>query len=59
MIEKAYQQLNKAFKIAINKGYIMQNPMIDVIRPKSNKEDKVVRALTVEEQQAVHKLVNK
>ena len=52
MIEKAYQQINSAFKTAMNKGYIMQNPMINVIRPKSNKENKVVRALTVEEQQA-------
>lgn len=51
-INKAYQQLNQAFKIAINKGYLMQNPMINVIKPRSIKEDKVVRALTVEEQQA-------
>ena len=60
MIEKAYQQLNRAFNIAINKGYIMQNPMTDVIRPKSNKEDKVVRALPVEEQQQfTNWLINK
>lgn len=52
MIEKAHQQLNQAFTIAMNKGYIVQNPMVDVIRPKSNKENKVVRALTVEEQEA-------
>lgn len=51
MIEKAYQQLKQAFKTAMNKGYIMQNPMINVIKPKSDKEDKIVRALTVEEQQ--------
>ncbi len=51
MIEKAYQQLNQAFNTAINKGYITQNPMKNIIRPKSNKEDKEVRALTVEEQQ--------
>ena len=51
-INKAYQQLNQAFKIAINKGYLMQNPMINVIKPKSFKEDKIVRALTVDEQQA-------
>lgn len=51
MIEKAHQQLNQAFKLAMNKGYIMQNPMINVIRPKSDKEDRVVRALEVEEQQ--------
>ena len=51
VIEKAHQQLNQAFKTAMNKGYIMRNPMINVIRPKSNKENKIVRALTVEEQQ--------
>ena len=51
MIEKTYQQLNQAFNTAINKGYITQNPMKNIIRPKSNKEDKEVRALTVEEQQ--------
>ncbi len=51
MIEKAYQQLNQAFTTAMNKGYITQNPMTDVIQPKSDKEDKIVRALTVEEQQ--------
>lgn len=51
-IKKVYQQFNQAFKIAMNKGYIMQNPMINVIQPKSIKEDKIVRALTVDEQQA-------
>lgn len=51
MIEKAHQQINQAFKLAMNKGYIIQNPMINIIRPKSDKEDKVVRALEVEEQQ--------
>ncbi len=51
-INKAYQQFNQAFKIAINKGYLMQNPMINVIKPRSTKEDKIVGALTVEEQQA-------
>lgn len=50
-ISKIYQQFNQIFKIAINKGYLMKNPMINVIKPRSNKEDKVVRALTVEEQQ--------
>ena len=59
-IEKIHQQLNQGFKIALNKGYIMQNPMIDVIRPKSDKEDKDVRALTVDEQQQfTNWLINK
>lgn len=51
-IKKTYQQFSQAFKIAINKGYLMQNPMINVICPKSEKDDKEVRSLTVEEQQA-------
>lgn len=50
-ISKIYQQFNQVFKIAINKGYLMRNPMINVIKPKSLKENKIVRALTVEEQQ--------
>ena len=50
-IKKVYQQFNQAFKMAINKGYLMQNPMINVIRPNSDKEDKEVRALTIDEQQ--------
>lgn len=35
----------------MNKGYITRNPMTDVIRPKSIKGRKIVRALTIEEQQ--------
>ncbi len=53
MIEKANQKLNQTFKIAHNKGYLMNNPMIGVIRPKSDKENRVVRALELEEQQAL------
>ena len=50
-LEKAHQQLNQAFKTALRKGYIMQEPMINVIRPRSNNDDKIVRALTIEEQE--------
>ena len=50
-ITKEYQQFNQAFKTAIAKGYITQNPMVNVIKPRSLKDDKVVRALTFEEQQ--------
>ena len=52
-IDKLYHQLGSSFKNAINKGYLTRNPMINVINPKSNKEDKEVRALTFEEQQAL------
>ncbi len=59
-ISKIYQQFNQVFKVAINKGYLMQNPMINVIKPKSLKEDKIVRALTIDEQQAFTEyLINK
>lgn len=50
-ISKIYGQFNQAFKVACNKGYLIKNPMISVIKTRSNKLDKVVRALTVEEQQ--------
>ena len=50
-IKKIAEQFNQAYRLAINKGYIAKNPMVDVIKPKSTKMDKEVRALTVEEQQ--------
>ncbi len=50
-IKKICEQFNQAYKYAVNKGYISINPMIDVYKPKSDKEDKVVRALEIEEQQ--------
>ncbi len=52
-IKKLYEQLNQAFNFAIKNKYILQNPMDDVIKPKSTKEDKEVRALTIEEQQSL------
>lgn len=50
-IKKMYEQLNQAFNFAVKNKYIINNPMDDVIKPKSTKEDKEVRALTIEEQQ--------
>lgn len=50
-IKKLYQMIGTTFTIALNRGYIRRNPMINVLRPKSNKEDKEVRAFTIEEQQ--------
>ena len=49
-LEKIYFQIKNAFIHSLNKGYIHENPMIDVIKPKSKKEDKVYEALEVEEQ---------
>ena len=51
-ITKIHELIYTAFDNAQKKGYIIKNPMTDVIRPKSNKDDKEVRAMTIEEQQA-------
>lgn len=50
-LKKIVGQFNQAYKVAINKGYVSRNPMIDLITPRSLKKDKVVRAMTIEEQQ--------
>lgn len=50
-IKKITEQFKQAFMQAFNKGYITKNPMFEVIRPRSNKERKIVRALEIEEQQ--------
>lgn len=50
-IKKFHEQFKQAYEYAMNKGYISKNPLTDFIKPKSKKEDKIVRALTIEEQQ--------
>ena len=50
-ITKIHELIYSAYTVAQKKGYIIRNPMVDVIRPKSSKDDKEVRAMTIEEQQ--------
>lgn len=50
-IKKIYEQISQSFNFAMNRGYITRNPLIDVIKPKSMKKDKIVRAMELEEQQ--------
>lgn len=50
-IKKLTEQFTQAFRYALNKGYITKNPMIDIVKPKSKKPTKIVRALELEEQQ--------
>ena len=50
-ITKIEELLQSAYSFAMNKGYIKRNPMADVIRPKSNKANREIRAMTIEEQQ--------
>ena len=59
-IKKIFEQFNPAFNYALDRGCIFRNPMKQVIRPKSNKKDKLVRAMTLEEEnQFVNYLQNK
>lgn len=52
-IKKIVEQFKQAFTLALNKGYLVRNPMIDVVKPKSTKEKRIVRALETEEQQTL------
>ena len=49
-IKKLYQQFTSAFKTAVNKGYIIRNPMTSVLRPRSAKPTKLIRAMTIDEE---------
>lgn len=49
-IRKMFELINGACKSAVKKKIIVSNPAEDVIKPKSTKLDKEVRALTLEEQ---------
>ena len=49
-IRKIIELFSQAFKYAMNKGFLLNNPMFDTIVPKSKREDKIVRALDIEEQ---------
>ncbi len=50
-IFKIYQIVKISFEEAIKDELIVKNPMIYVIKPKSNKQDKKVEALTLEQHQ--------
>ena len=56
-IKKMYSMMNKAFKIAVSEKYIIFNPANSELikKPNSDKENKKVEALTIEEQK---KLLN-
>lgn len=50
-ISKIYQIVKVSFDEAIKDELIIKNPMIYVVKPKSNKQDKKVEALTLEQHQ--------
>ena len=49
-IKKIYEQFNSSYKYLIENELIEKNPMKSVIKPKSSKETKSVKALTLEEE---------
>ena len=49
-IKKFYEQFSQAFRYAFDRGYIPRNPMTMVIKPKSSKKEKIIRAMTLEEE---------
>ena len=50
-IKKIKEQFSQAFKLAVNRAYTTRNPMDDVVKPKSIKKTRKVRALEIDEQQ--------
>jgi len=52
VLQKIFQLLNQTFRRAVDRNYIVKNPMLaeEVKRPKSDKLDKEVISLTIEEE---------
>lgn len=49
-IDKIYNQLRQTFKKAVRRKIIKDNPMYELKKPKSKKDERKVRALSTEEQ---------
>ena len=58
-IKKIYEQFVQAYHRAEIKKYISYNPMNEVIKPKSDKETKIVEALDINVQKAFTEYLNK
>lgn len=58
-IKKLFEQFVQAYRRAEIKKYITYNPMYEVIKPKSDKQTKVVEALDINVQKAFTEYLNK
>jgi len=56
-IKKMYIILNQCFKEALKRKIILDNPMLDVRKPKSTKKTKKIRALTLDEQKKLIEVI--
>lgn len=57
-IKKIYEQFVQAYRRAEIKKYITYNPMYEVIKPKSNKQTKIVEALDINIQKLLTKYLS-
>ncbi len=58
-IDKIYEMLGRIFIEAIKRDYIIKNPMLNVEKPKSDKIDEKIEALTIDEQKAFLEVLDK
>lgn len=58
VIKKTYGTLNASLKKAVKMNIIKSNPLDDVIRPNSVKQNRKIRALTIEEERSVIDAIN-
>ena len=58
-IKKLYEQFVQSYRRAEIKKYISYNPMYEVIKPKSNKQTKIVEALGINIQKSFTEYLNK
>ncbi len=56
-IQKIIIMLNQIFKEAIKRNYIYKNPMTNIIKPISKNKNKPVKALSIEEQKELLKII--
>ena len=49
-IKKVWECIKQGFELAVEENYILENPFKKVIKPKSNKETKVLEALSLEDE---------
>ena len=61
VLQKIFQLLNQTFKRAVDRNLIIKNPMLaeEVKRPKSDKIDREVISLTIEEEQKLIEVIKK
>ncbi len=58
-IDKIYQMLGRIFNEALKRNYIIKNPLLNVEKPNSEKNNKKIEAFTIKEQQSFLRILDK